>query len=67
MGMMRMNKIKLNIVISDAANNMNITLAHTGITYPTKTIFHQVEIELPDLPQGFAIDSITIAGEGGSK
>ena len=56
-------KVKLNIVVSDAAENMEITLKHTGIPYPTKTIFHQVEIELPEFPQGYAIDSITIARE----
>lgn len=56
-------KVKLNVVVSDAASNIAITLQHTGVTYPTRTKIHAVEIEIPDLQHGFAIDSITIDAE----
>lgn len=54
-------KIKLHITLSDAESNMMVTLQHTEITYPTKTIQHIREIEIPDPPARFAIDRITIA------
>jgi hypothetical protein len=56
-------RIKLNIVASDAASNMNLTLQHTGIVYPTRTLVFTREVEIPDLPHGYAVDSITLAGE----
>ena len=54
-------KIGLHVELSDAANNIEITLQHTGVVYPTKTIIHRVEIEVPDPPKGFEIDRITIS------
>lgn len=53
-------KLKLNIVLSNAQSNILITLQHTGVHYPTSSIINKVEIEIPDPPNGFAIDSITI-------
>lgn len=54
-------KIKLNVILSDAQMNMLTTLQHTGINYPTTSIIHTVEIEVPDPPQQFQIDRIDIA------
>ena len=54
-------KIKLHVVMSDAENNIGITLQHTMVYYPTHTILHTVEIEVPDPPRTFALDRITIA------
>jgi hypothetical protein len=56
-------KIGLHIVLSDSESNIITTLHHTGVIYPTRTILHAVDIEIPDPPQGFAIDRITIAAE----
>ena len=56
-------KVKLNVIVSNAANNINITLQHTGVNYPTSTIVHECEIEIPELPAGFSVESITMAGE----
>ena len=53
-------KIKLNVIVSNADSNIMITLQHTGVYYPTKTIVHEVEIEIPDMPNGFDIDAITL-------
>lgn len=60
-------KIGLHVVLSDAQSNMMVTLQHTGISCPTRTILHRVEIEVPDPPEGFAIDRITIAAEQREK
>ena len=54
-------KINLHITMSNAESNILTTLQHTGVAYPTKTILHRVEIEVPDPPRGFDIDRITIA------
>lgn len=54
-------KLKVHVVVSDAAENINVTLQHTGVHYPTHTIVHEVEIEIPDLPKRFALDRITFA------
>lgn len=56
-------KIKLNVILSDAQSNILTTLQHTGISYPTSSIVHQLEIEVPDPPQQFQIDRIDIAGD----
>ena len=56
-------KIKLHVVLSDAESNIITTLEHTGVNYPTRTVFHQIEIEIPDPPNGFAIDRVTVAAE----
>jgi len=56
-------KIKLHVVLSDAQSNILTTINHTGVHYPTRTILHVVEIDIPDAPDGFAIDRITIAEE----
>jgi hypothetical protein len=55
-------KVKLHVVMSNAESNINTTLQHTGVHYPTRTIVHEVEIEIPDPFQGFALDRITIVG-----
>ena len=54
-------KLKLHVCMSDASDNIEITLRHTGVMYPTSTIIHDVEIEIPDPPKGFALDRITVA------
>lgn len=56
-------KIGLHVVLSNAESNIVTTLQHTGVTYPTRTVLHYVEIEVPNPPQGFAIDRITIAAD----
>jgi len=56
-------KIKLHVCLSNAASNIEITLVHTGVTYPTRTIIHEVEVEVPDAPPSFALDRITVAEE----
>ena len=59
-----MSRLKLNIIVSDAASNIETTLQHTGVHYPTTTIVHTVEVDVPDFPKGFAIDTISICHEG---
>ena len=60
-------KIGLHVVLSDAESNILITLQHTGVHYPTRTILHKVEIEIPDPPKGYEIDRITIAADEEGK
>lgn len=60
-------KIGLHVVLSDAQSNILVTLQHTGVTYPTRTILHRVEIEVPDPPNGFELDRITVAAEQREK
>ncbi len=59
-----MAKVKLHIVVSNAESNIVTTLEHTGISYPTRTIVHEVSVEIPDIPEGFALDRITISATG---
>ena len=56
-------KLKLHIAVTNAESNAVITLQHTGIDYPTRSIIHEVEIEIPDPPRGFDVQRITIAKE----
>jgi len=60
-------KIGLHVVLSNAESNILIPLQHAGIHYPTRTILHKVEIEIPDPPNGYEIDRITIAADEGAK
>jgi hypothetical protein len=60
-------KIKLHVMLSDAQSNILTTINHTGVHYPTRTILHVVEIDVPEPPDGFAIDRITIVEDSDQK
>lgn len=55
-------KIKLHVCLSTELEDHNEYM-HTGVMRPARTLFHEIEIEVPDPPKYFALSRITIANE----
>jgi len=53
-------KVTLNIIVTDEYENKLVTLQHTGVDTVTHSIVHEVEVEIPEPPRGFLIQSISL-------